>query len=265
MGFKSGLFPGQSIVLIFFFFKNLLTILDLWHGAMCNCSFSCNISRYLAPFMVVPFGRKKSPAVPFDDIAPHIITLGGCFIVATVYRSSKRVPTGLRTCCLRVPNCWIVDSSEKRTFTHCFSLQSADLFANITLLAFIASVSLGFSTGLWDMRPNSFTKRLPIVVRWTSVPFKSSADRIFLQELVGERTATLRIKWSSRGVVFRGHPLLFLSTYEPQILNFTIAWCTAVLLHSTFSLIKRSDSPSLCKITIWARFTSLREAFFTHF
>ena len=129
MGFKSGLFPGQSIVLIFFVFKNLLTILDLWHGApscinvvhlwttMCNCSFSCNISRYLAPFMVVPFGRKKSPAVPFDDIAPHIITLCGCFIVATVYRSSKRVPTGLRTCCLRVPNCWIVDSSEKNNFS----------------------------------------------------------------------------------------------------------------------------------------------------
>ena len=107
MGFKSGLFPGQSIVLIFFVFKNSLTIFDLWHGAMCNCSVSCNISRCLAPFMVVPFGRKKSPAVPFDDIAPHIITLGGCFIVATVYRSSKRVPTGLRTCCLRVPNCWI--------------------------------------------------------------------------------------------------------------------------------------------------------------
>ena len=166
---------------------------------MCNCSFSCN----MAPFMVVPFGREKRPTVPFDDIAPHIITLGGCFIVATVYRTSKRVPTGLRTCCLRMSNCWIVDSSEKRTFTHCFSLQSADLFANITLLAFIASVSLGFSTGLWDLRPNSFTKRLPIVVRWTSVPFKISADRIFLQELVGERTATLRIKWSSRGVVFR--------------------------------------------------------------
>ena len=265
MGFKSGLFPGQSIVLIFFFFKNSLTILDLWHGAMCNCSFSCNICRYLAPFMVVPFGRKKSPAVPFDDIAPHIITLGGCFIVATVYRTSKRVPTALRTFCLRVPNCWIVDSSEKRTFTHCFSLQSADLFANITLLAFIASVSLGFSTGLWDLRPNSFTKRLPIVVQWTSVPFKSSADRIFLQELVGERTATLWIKWSSRGVVFRGRPLLFVSTYEPQILNFTIAWCTAVLLHSTFSLIKHSDCPSLCKITIWARFTSLREAFLYQF
>ena len=148
MVFKSGLFPGQSIVLIFFFFKNSLTIFDLWHGAMCNCSFSCNISSYLAPFMVVPFGRKKSPAVPFDDIAPHIITLGGCFIVATVYRSSKHVPTGLRNCCLRVPNCWIVDSSEKITFPHCFSLQSAYLFANITLLAFIASVSLGLFAGL---------------------------------------------------------------------------------------------------------------------
>ena len=69
------------------------------------------------------------------------------------------------------------------------------------------------------------------------------------------------ITWGS----FPCRPLLFLSTYEPQILNFTIAWCTAVLLHSTFSLIKRSDSPSLCKITIWACFTSLREAFFTHF
>ena len=180
---------------------------------MCNCSFSCN----MAPFMVVPFGREKSPTVPFDDIAPHIITLGGCFIVATVYRTSKRVPTGLRNCCLRMSNCWIVDSSEKRTFTHCFSLQSADLFANITLLAFIASVSLGFSTGLWDLRPNSFTKRLPIVVRWTSVPFKISADRIFLQELVGEWNHNslnqMVITWGS----FPCRPLLFLSTYEPQI------------------------------------------------
>ena len=94
-GLSQVCFQANQSFWSFFFFKNSLTILDLWHGAlscinvvhlwttMCNCSFSCNISRYLALFMVVPFGRKKSPAVPFDDIAPHIITLGGCFIVET--------------------------------------------------------------------------------------------------------------------------------------------------------------------------------------
>ena len=45
-----------------------------------------------------------------------------------------------------------------------------------------------------------------MVLRLMSVPFKSSADRIFLNELVRNRTAILRIAWSSLGVVFRGRP-----------------------------------------------------------
>ena len=45
-----------------------------------------------------------------------------------------------------------------------------------------------------------------MVLRLMSLPFKSSADRIFLDELVGDRTAVLRIAWSSLGVVFGGLP-----------------------------------------------------------
>ena len=231
----------------------------------CNCSFSCNISRYLAPFMVVPFGRKKSPAVPFDDIAPQYHNTGWMFHSCNcipIFETCTNRSTNLLFTCAKLLDCWFI--REKNLYPLLFTPISR-FICKYHSLTFIASVSLVFFTGLWDLRPNSFTKRLPIVVRWTSVPFKSSADRIFLQELVGERTATLWLKWSSRGVVFRGRPLLFVSTYEPQILNFTIAWCTAVLLHSTFSLIKHSDCPSLCKITIWARFTSLREAFFYPF
>ena len=39
-----------------------------------------------------------------------------------------------------------------------------------------------------------------------SVPFASSDDQILLAELIGERTAILRMAWSSLGVVFRGLP-----------------------------------------------------------
>ena len=45
-----------------------------------------------------------------------------------------------------------------------------------------------------------------MVLRLISVPSKSSADRIFLDELVRDQTAILRIAWLSLGVVFRGLP-----------------------------------------------------------
>ena len=127
------------------FLLQKLTILDLWHGApsyinvvhlwttMCNCSFSCNISRYLAPFMVVPFGRKKSPAVPFDDIAPHIITLGGCFIVATVYRSSETGTdrsTNLLFTCAELLNCWFI---REKNFSPTVFHSNQHIYSQISL------------------------------------------------------------------------------------------------------------------------------------
>ena len=37
-------------------------------------------------------------------------------MVAEVYFSSNRFPTGLRTCLFRTTNCWKVDSSLNKTF-----------------------------------------------------------------------------------------------------------------------------------------------------
>ena len=89
IGFRSGLFPGQSKMLIFWAFRNWVTILARWHGApfcintlhlwtaICNSNLFFNKSRYFWPFMVVPGGKKKSPAVPFIDIPPKSWHRGG--------------------------------------------------------------------------------------------------------------------------------------------------------------------------------------------
>ena len=73
--------------------------------------------------------------------------------------------------------------------------------------------------------------------------------------------AVLSIYYDLLLVVFRGRPLLFWSQYNPDFLYFTIAWCTAVLLTPSFSLIFLSDWPSLHKITTWARWLSVKDAF----
>ena len=79
-----------------------IKILHLWM-AICSSNLFFSKFMYFWPFMVVPGGRKNSPAVPFTDIPSQIMTLGGCFMLCVVYRSSNRFPV----------NCCTVDSSEK--------------------------------------------------------------------------------------------------------------------------------------------------------
>ena len=71
IGLRSGLLPGQSNFLIFFFWRKLLTNFERWQGApsrmnilhswkvMWISRLSSSILRYLTPFIVVPGGKKK--------------------------------------------------------------------------------------------------------------------------------------------------------------------------------------------------------------
>ena len=111
------------------------------------------------------FSRQKEEAgVSFCRHASHTMMLGGCLTVCWVYRSSNRFPGGLLTVILRVPNCWIVDSSEKTTFAHCSSLHVTCFFANCNRLVFMAAVSRGFLAGLCYFKLNCLTRRRLLVL-----------------------------------------------------------------------------------------------------
>ena len=182
----------------------------------CTFMWSCNLffsnSRYFAPFMVVPGVRRKSPAVSLTDMALHIMIFGECFIVCCVYFSSNRFPTSHQTECFRDPNCWMHDSSEKITLDHCSLDQLICFFTKFNLFNLIAGVwPRVFLAGLNALRPKSFVKRRFTVLLETSVPCANNAERIFLNELRGERTATRLMRRSYLAVVFRGLPDLLLS------------------------------------------------------
>ena len=128
IGLRSELFPGHSNNFIFFVLRKSVTIFVRWHGiniisqlctAMCNSNFSFINSRYFMPFMVVPGSRKNRPLVPWVEIAPQIIILGGCFMDFCVNLSLYRVPSGLLTVFFLQANCGIVVSSENKTLDHC--------------------------------------------------------------------------------------------------------------------------------------------------
>ena len=100
---------------------------------------------------------------------------------------------------------------KKITLDHCSLDQLICFFAKFNLFNFIAGVRRGFLAGLNALRPKSFVKRRFTVLQETSVPCANNAERIFLDELRGECTATRLMGRSSLAVVFRGLPDLLLS------------------------------------------------------
>jgi len=158
--------------------------------------------------MVVPRLRKNRPAVPWVEITPQIITLGGCFMVCCVNLSLYRVPGGLITVLFLETNCWIVVPSEYKTLDHCWLVQSLYFFANCKRINFIAGVSLGFLADFRDLRPNSSVKRRLMVLLLILEAVSPSSARTFLAEHIGDFTIHLFIKTSSCRVVFHGRPLL---------------------------------------------------------
>ena len=119
-----------------------IKIVVLW-TAQCNKSLFFSNSTYLAPFMVVPGVKKYNPAVPFLLMAPHIVWLGGVFMVAIVYFWLNLFPTGLRTCLCRTINCWKVDSWLNKTLPQSSAVQWRCFLANSSLF-FILGVNFGF-------------------------------------------------------------------------------------------------------------------------
>ena len=144
-------------------------------------------------------------------MVPQIIWVGGCFMVWTVYFSSKRFPFGLRTCLLRATNCCNVDSTEKMTFLHLGMVQLTCHLAKSRHFFFMAGIRRGFRAGFIDFRSNSLLGRHETVLTLTSVPLDRKTAQIFFHELVGDRMTTRRIVWSSLSVVFLGLPLRFRS------------------------------------------------------
>ena len=145
------------------------------------------------------------------EIAPHIITLGGCFIVCWVYFSSYRVPEGRWTIFFLAANCWMVDSSENRTLDHWAVVQSLCCNANWRRFVFNAAVSLGFFAGFCDFKSNSWTKRWLTVLLLTNTPALFNSALIFLAEHVGDFITCFFKTLSALGVVFLGRPLRFAS------------------------------------------------------
>ena len=136
-------------------------------------------------------------------------------MVAEVYFSLNRFPTGLRTCLCRTTNCWKVDLSLNKIFPKSSAVQWRCFLANPSLFFFIMGVNFGFFAGLEDFNPNSLLSRRETVLILTSVSFLSKFARSFLQELVGERATILFMAMSSRAVVFRGLPLFFSIAKNP--------------------------------------------------
>ena len=71
---------------------------------------------HLGPFLVGLGRMKYRPAAPWHDMAPQIIWLCRCFIVATTHFLSKHSPNGRLMCMWRGTNCCMVHSSEYNTF-----------------------------------------------------------------------------------------------------------------------------------------------------
>ena len=164
-------------------------------------------------------------------------------------------------CLLHVTNCCRMDLSENITRPQSSAVQVSCFLANARRLDFMTEVNRGLLAGLYDLRPYSNLSRRETVIELIYVPVWSTAARIFPQELVGERVTIRFIKWSSLRLVFLGRPHLFLSRKLPEVLKFTIAVCTAVLLQLTFTLICRSKYPSLNNVTILALLFSERDDF----
>ena len=95
------------------------------------------------------------------------MTLGGSFIVCTVYRSSKRFPTELGTCRWRGLNCWVLDSPVKIALGTLCKSPSNVLLRNGWSFHLHCMGKTGFLAGLHDFKPKSLTKRLHTVLAET--------------------------------------------------------------------------------------------------
>ena len=125
----------------------------------------------------------------------------------------------------------------------------------------MTDVSLGFRAGLYDFRLNSLLKRREMIIWVILIPFRSKTAWSFFVEKVGKRTTILRMRLSSRMLVFQGLQLRFLSQNIPSETFLVIAWCTPVLLTLRRAAIRRSDTPSSYRMTIWALWTSVKDFF----
>ena len=81
---------------------------------MYRFSFSVSSSTCLGPFIVVLGGMNYIAAASLHDMAPQLIWLVECFIVATTYFLSKSLPNDRLMCMWLVTNCCMVHSSGKK-------------------------------------------------------------------------------------------------------------------------------------------------------
>ena len=106
-----------------------------------------------------------------------------------------------------------------------------------SFLFFMIGANLGFCVGFQDERPNSLFNRRETVLVSTSVSLKCGIARTFLQKLIGERTTTRCLVWSSLTEVLRGRLLWFRSKKNPSARCLAIALYAGVFEHFNFQEI----------------------------
>ena len=101
-------------------------------------------------FIMVHTGSRLDPFIVVSDIMwiqtnsdmpPKIIWLGGCFIVATTYFSSKCLSNGRTMCMWQGRNCCMVHSSENNTLFHSVRVQWQWRLENSSFVHFITGVA----------------------------------------------------------------------------------------------------------------------------
>ena len=142
--------------------------------------------------------------------------------------------------------------------------QLACLLAKSRRYFFIAWVKCGFRAGLQDLRPNSRENLRWIILALTAVPISIDLAWISFGGTHGIVNNHLTHNTASLLLEILGRSDHFLSLNMPSFCFFVTALCTDVLLTFISFLIWCVENFKLLKVTIWARFPILRDAF-AHF
>ena len=126
---------------------------------------SSNTILYCSPFIILPFGRKKSPPRPAAEKEPQTMMLSECFTVGAVYFGLHGDDfCGRRTNWVLFESWQNMLSSENITLLHCSGVHSLYFWQNASLFCRITAVTNGFFSGLRTIILNSRVSRVRIVL-----------------------------------------------------------------------------------------------------
>ena len=205
---------------------------------MCICSrsrFFSSTLTYLGSFIVVLSGKKVEPCNAMTrHCTPNHLTWGMfycldsiSFVVTLPSKSSYLYLLYHALLDCRLVGMQYFPPLRNRPVSMTFSKVKSLLF-------FMIGVNRGFCAGFQDERPNSLFNRRKTGLMSTSVSLECEIARTFLQKLIGERTTTRCLVWSSLTEVLRGRLLRFRSQKIPSVRCLAIALCADVFEHFKF-------------------------------